>query len=152
MGKFDCRGILRAMSDYIDGDVGNGVCRDIEEHLRTCRKCRFHVDAMNYTIRLFDEWRAEGMPGDAEIRLRERLKEETGCFLAPPGAESTGTAGREKSVRRKASGAGRRKVSGASGSKASAASRRRVSDTSPRKVGRRKARRKKPVSKKTTRK
>jgi hypothetical protein len=140
------------MSDYIEGGLGNGVCRDIEEHLRTCRRCRFHVDALNYTIRLFDEWRAEGMPGDAEIRLREKLREETGCFSAPPGERSTRTAGRGKAVRRKASGAGRRKVSGAPRSKVSGASRRRVSGTSPRKAGGRKGRRKKPISKKTTRK
>ena len=96
MGKFDCRGILRTMSDYIDGELGKSVCADIEMHLTTCRKCRFHMDAVKYTINLFDEWRADDVPADALIRLREKLREETGCFVAPPDEE-----GRRKSSDKK---------------------------------------------------
>jgi hypothetical protein len=84
------------MSDYIDGDLGRSVCADIEMHLTTCRKCRFHVDAVKYTTNLFDEWRADDVPVDALIRLREKLREETGCFASPPSEE-----GRKKAVRKK---------------------------------------------------
>jgi hypothetical protein len=106
LGKFDCRGILRAMSDYINGDLGKSVCADIEMHLTTCRKCRFHVDAVKYTINLFDEWRADDVPADALIRLRDKLREETGCFAAPPAAEArkkpaAGKTARKKAVRKK---------------------------------------------------
>ncbi len=114
MGKFDCRGILRTMSDFINGDLGKSVCADIEMHLTTCRKCRFHVDAVKYTISLFDEWRADDVPADAVIRLRDKLREETGCFAAPPAGESSrkSTAGKaahekpvhKKRVRKKAAG------------------------------------------------
>lgn len=99
MGKFDCRGILRTMSDYINGDLGKSVCADIEMHLTTCRKCRFHVDAVKYTISLFDEWRADDVPADAIIRLRDKLREETGCFAAAPAGESS-----RKSTVREAAG------------------------------------------------
>lgn len=142
MGKFDCRGILRAMSDYIDGGLGNGVCREIEEHLKTCRRCRFHVDAINYTIRLFDEWRGEDMPGDAEIRLRDRLRAETGCYSAPPKGKSPAKAAPRRAVRKKASGARRRSEPGAS--------HKRVSRTARKKAGRKAMRRKRPTLRKTS--
>ena len=101
MGKFDCRGILRTMSDFINGDLGKSVCADIEMHLTTCRKCRFHVDAVKYTINLFDEWRADDVPADALIRLRDKLREETGCFEVPPAGEARKKAVRKKSTARK---------------------------------------------------
>jgi hypothetical protein len=125
LGKFDCKSILRTMSDYINGDLGESVCSDIEMHLTTCRKCRFHVDAVKYTINLFDEWRADDMPADAEIRLRERLREETGCFGAggeggPRGRKASGAASRKKTSAGKKSG--RRSAAGKSASGKSAGS------------------------------
>lgn len=110
MGKFDCKGILRTMSDYLDGDLGKSVCSDIEEHLTTCRKCRFHVDAVKLTIEIYDEWRGEEMPRDAEIRLRDRLRAETDASEDPP-ARQTRTRGASK--RAAAREAGRTKASGA---------------------------------------
>lgn len=114
MGKFDCRGILRTMSAYISGELGKRVCADIEAHLTTCRKCRFHVDAVKFTINLYDDWRADDMPDDAVIRLRDRLRDETGCFGCPPeeGGGKDKTAGkrtapktsRKKAVRKKTAG------------------------------------------------
>jgi hypothetical protein len=87
------------MSDFIDGDLGEGVCKDIEQHLTTCRKCRFHVDAVKFTIKMFDEWRADDMPQDAVIRLRDRLREEAGCFQPSP----AGKTARKKTARSKTS-------------------------------------------------
>jgi hypothetical protein len=89
LGKFTCRGILNATSDYIDRAVSKSVCKDIEEHLSTCRRCRLHIDAVELTIKLFDDWRSEEMPMDAEIRLRERLEAEGACplYSRPSGAD-----------------------------------------------------------------
>ncbi len=104
MGKLDCRGILRVMSDYIDGDLERSVCAEIEEHLTTCRKCRFHVDAIRYTINIYDEWRADDVPPEAVIRLRERLSEETGCLGVLPGGDAVKGTAAEESSRRKPAG------------------------------------------------
>jgi hypothetical protein len=90
------------MSDYINGDLGKSVCSDIEVHLTTCRKCRFHVDAVKYTINMFDEWRADDVPADAVIRLRDKLREETGCFGAPPAGRARKKTAGKKAARKKA--------------------------------------------------
>lgn len=73
MGKYTCSGILESMPDYIDGTLTREVCAEIEDHLKTCDRCRFHVDSVKLTIMLYEGWRPEGIPRDAEIRLRERL-------------------------------------------------------------------------------
>jgi len=115
LGRFDCRGILRTMSDYIDGDLGDAVCRDVEAHLATCRKCRFHVDAVRYTIRLYDDWRTDEMPADAVIRLRARLRDEAGCFEASPPEKSRAKPVRRKSGRKRAAPAKRTRRKGPAG-------------------------------------
>jgi anti-sigma factor RsiW len=100
LGKLDCKDILRTMSDYISGELGESICEDIEAHLTTCKKCRFHVDAVRYTINLFDEWRADDMPRDTELRLRVKLKEETGCFNGGPDGDGGRKRTRKKSRKR----------------------------------------------------
>jgi hypothetical protein len=89
------------MSDYINGDLGDGVCKDIEQHLTTCRKCRFHVDAVKFTIKMFDDWRDDDMPQDAMIRLRDKLREETGCFRASPAGKRRRKTSARKPARKK---------------------------------------------------
>ena len=128
MGKFDCKGILRTMSDYINGDLGESICGDIEMHLTTCRKCRFHVDAVKYTISLFDEWRADDMPADAMIRLRDRLRDDAGCFVTPPAG-----AGRKETAPGKA--AARKTAGKKTAAKKSARKKAGVKKTARRKTG-----------------
>ena len=130
MGKFDCRGILRTMSAYISGELGKRVCADIEAHLTTCRKCRFHVDAVKFTINMYDEWRADDVPADAVIRLREKLREETGCFGASPAAKTGARPARKTAARKEAA----------------------PKKPAPKKVARKKTVRKKAAAKKVVRK
>ena len=141
MAKLDCKSILRTMSEYIDGELGDSVCKDVEDHLTTCRKCRFHVDAVKYTIKMFDEWRADDVPPDAMIRLRHRLTDETGCVFAFPAPKARRKTSPRKPVRRK-SAAARKKAK-----KKTVA---RKKPAGKKKTAARKPTRKKPAGKKKT--
>ena len=39
-----CRELLDALSDYVDGELDESLCADIEEHLKDCNPCRVEVD------------------------------------------------------------------------------------------------------------
>lgn len=67
----NCRGILGHLTDYLHGDAGKEVCKEIEDHLKGCVKCRMHIDSMKLIITLYRHWRDDAIPKDASIRLRE---------------------------------------------------------------------------------
>jgi anti-sigma factor RsiW len=76
----NCRGVLDALSDYLEGDAGSSVCEKIEEHLRGCKRCRMHVDAMKRMITLYKKWRGDPIPEDVQMRLKNVVAKE--CALS----------------------------------------------------------------------
>ena len=40
----NCEGLLGSLSDYIDGELGAELCRQIEKHIAECEDCRIAVD------------------------------------------------------------------------------------------------------------
>jgi len=98
----NCRGVLDALSDYLEGDAGSDVCEQIEEHIRGCKRCRMHVDTMRKMITLYKKWRDEPIPEDVKTRLQAVFAKE--CVLtgidpasAPGagGASGTGPGGKK---------------------------------------------------------
>jgi anti-sigma factor RsiW len=81
----NCRGVLDALSDYLEGEAGATICRKIEEHLRGCERCRMHIDTMKKIVTLCKKWRDDPIPPDVMLRLRSVVARE--CVLsgmAPP--------------------------------------------------------------------
>lgn len=62
------------ITDMLEGDAGESVCRRIKQHLVGCETCRMYVDAHKRVIHLYKRWRDEKLPTAVEIRLRERLR------------------------------------------------------------------------------
>jgi predicted anti-sigma-YlaC factor YlaD len=77
----NCRGVLDVLSDYLEGDVGEAVCEEVEEHLAGCEKCRMHVDAMRRIITLYKKWKDEPIPDDVSQRLQHVFARECGSDL-----------------------------------------------------------------------
>ena len=71
-----CRNLLPHMTDFLEGDAGDKVCRRIERHMIGCEKCRMYVDTHRRVIHIYHTWRDAGIPKGAEIRLKKRLREE----------------------------------------------------------------------------
>ena len=102
-----CRGVLDALSDYIEGDAGRSVCKKIEEHLEGCVKCRIHVDAMKKMVILYKKWRNEPIPEDVRMRLEDVIVRE--CLIKgvdPQGRSRPGSvsAASDRDRRRKTPG------------------------------------------------
>lgn len=70
-----CETLLDSLSDYIDGELGDELCRAIEKHISECQNCRIVVDTTRKTIDLVHvSNRAEsGLPDDVRNRLFKRL-------------------------------------------------------------------------------
>jgi len=73
--KEHCKKNFERISEYLDGELDDAVCREIEQHLRDCPDCRECVGSMRKTIRLCKEGAGEEIPSDARERLRAKLRE-----------------------------------------------------------------------------
>ena len=66
----ECLHLLDALSDYIDGDLGDELCAELESHLTECENCRIVVDTLRKTITLY---RSTSQEAIVPVEVRERL-------------------------------------------------------------------------------
>ena len=70
-----CASLLGSLSDYIDGELGAELCRQIEKHVAECENCRIVVDTTRRTIDLVhaSNYPQTDLPDDVRDRLFKRL-------------------------------------------------------------------------------
>jgi RNA polymerase sigma-70 factor (ECF subfamily) len=68
-----CGKHLERISQYLDGELGEKECMEVERHLAECPDCAACLDSMRKTIRLCKEMGKEKIPPEAAKRLRESL-------------------------------------------------------------------------------
>lgn len=66
----DCRQLLNSLSDYIDGDLPQELCDEIELHMKDCDNCRIVVDTLNKTVSLYQ---SSSEPAFVPKEVRQRL-------------------------------------------------------------------------------
>ena len=66
----DCRQLLNSLSDYIDGDLQQELCDEIELHMKDCDNCRIVVDTLSKTISLYQ---TSSEPAIVPEGVRQRL-------------------------------------------------------------------------------
>lgn len=66
-----CQALLGYLSDYVDGDLSQDLCEEIENHLAECKNCHVVVDTLRKTISLYHTIAAE--PAEVPGVVRERL-------------------------------------------------------------------------------
>lgn len=64
-----CRELKDQLSAFLDGELDEAVCREIERHLNECGNCRVMVDTLKKTIVLYRDAPRESVPPEAEARL-----------------------------------------------------------------------------------
>jgi anti-sigma factor (TIGR02949 family) len=71
----NCEGLLGSLSDYIDGELGAELCRQIEKHIAECDDCRIVVDTTRKTIDLVHASNdpQTDLPDEVRNRLFKRL-------------------------------------------------------------------------------
>ncbi|MCS6845261.1 MAG: zf-HC2 domain-containing protein [Caldilineales bacterium] len=70
-----CRELLGSLSDYVDGDLEEALCREIEAHMAECENCRIVVDTLRKTVLLYHVLPSDPpLPEAVEQRLFKRLE------------------------------------------------------------------------------
>jgi predicted anti-sigma-YlaC factor YlaD len=74
----NCRGLIREISDYLDGELGQEMLTEIEHHLRDCKDCRLIVDTTRKTIEIYYNTQPLPLPNDVRERLHQALSRRLG--------------------------------------------------------------------------
>ena len=69
----ECQALLAELGDYIDGELEQTLCAEIEQHLAHCDDCRVLVDTTQKTITLYRRQTPVELPEGALSRLRRAL-------------------------------------------------------------------------------
>ena len=69
MKSEECRHLLGQLSDYVDGEASQAICKEIEHHLAGCDNCRVVVDALRKTVTLYRTRGPDPVPDDVQDRL-----------------------------------------------------------------------------------
>jgi anti-sigma factor RsiW len=79
--------VRKKLSDYIDQETLDEICREIEAHLAHCDGCRVEVDTVKKTIMLYQKGTAVEVPIRATAKLSAALAREYGRGRQPGRAD-----------------------------------------------------------------
>ena len=73
--KEDCKRFYKRISEYLDDELDDQICNEIEAHLKDCPECRECLDSLKKTIQLCKKAGKETIPSDIHEHLRSSLRE-----------------------------------------------------------------------------
>ena len=73
VNRQECQLLLGQLSDYVDGELEQTMCEEIEHHLADCQNCRVVVDTLSKTVALYQTQGQTPVPGEVEERLYKVL-------------------------------------------------------------------------------
>lgn len=69
----NCKGLIREISDYLDGELAVETLTEIEIHLKRCKDCQLIVDTTRKTIEIYYSTQPLPLPNDVRERLHQAL-------------------------------------------------------------------------------
>lgn len=73
-GNYDCHHYLASLSEYIDGNLQEDLCRELEAHMAECENCRIVVNTLAKTVTLYHRLPEPEMPQAVRERLFRTLQ------------------------------------------------------------------------------
>ena len=70
----NCKGVIREISDYIDGELDLLAKQELERHLEDCEDCKMVVDQTRLTVEIFCDSKPVELPTDVKSRLHDALR------------------------------------------------------------------------------
>jgi len=74
----NCKGVIREISNYIDGELDSTVKQELERHLAHCEDCTMILDQTRKSIEILCDSQPVVLPADIQNRLHEALRARLG--------------------------------------------------------------------------
>jgi len=70
----NCRYLLTSLSEYVDGELSDDLCQELERHMEGCEDCQIVVNTLQKTVYLYHKTAGSpDIPSDVRARLFKRL-------------------------------------------------------------------------------
>jgi RNA polymerase sigma-70 factor (ECF subfamily) len=73
-GAAACPDVLQLYSQHLEGDISADLCADMEQHLRTCTRCRSACDSLKRTLALCVSSPSQEVPRPVQDSVRAALR------------------------------------------------------------------------------
>ena len=70
----NCKGVIREISNYIDGALAPAETQELERHLAHCEDCKMIVDQTKLTVDVFCDSEPVELSPDVKSRLHQALR------------------------------------------------------------------------------
>jgi len=87
LDNVDCNSVLEQLSEYIDSEARQELCKAIAEHMSRCQDCRVFIDTVKKTIVLYQSGSGSEIPMRATEQLRAALAREYAAEGGPARAD-----------------------------------------------------------------
>lgn len=74
----NCKGVIRQLSDFLNGDLDPALAVQLQQHLEHCEDCHLVVDTTRKTIEIYCNTEPMPMPPGVRERLQRALAEKLG--------------------------------------------------------------------------
>lgn len=70
----NCHYLLSSLSEYVDGDLNEALCHEIERHMADCEDCQIVINTLQKTVNLYHRTtELPDIPSGVKDRLFKRL-------------------------------------------------------------------------------
>jgi len=74
----NCKGVIREISNYIDGELDAAVKQELERHLAHCEDCAMILDQTRKSIEILCDAQPVALSADIRERLHRALRAKLG--------------------------------------------------------------------------
>jgi anti-sigma factor RsiW len=74
----NCKGVIREISNYIDGELELTIRQELERHLEHCEDCTMILDQTRKSIEILCDSEPIPLSADLRTRLRSALRDKLG--------------------------------------------------------------------------
>jgi hypothetical protein len=69
-----CLSMFEKLSEYIDNELDEMTCRDIERHVEECVPCKICLETLKRTVKLCNKVDSMPVPESVSLKLKELIQ------------------------------------------------------------------------------
>jgi hypothetical protein len=69
-----CLSMFEKLSEYIDNELDEMTCRDIERHVEECVPCKICLETLKRTVKLCNKVDSTPVPESVSLKLKELIQ------------------------------------------------------------------------------
>jgi putative zinc finger protein len=79
--KLSCKEIFSSLSLYLDKELDDSLCEEIDRHMRKCNPCKAFLNTLSKTIKLCGNFKPEEITKIQKVDLNKALEKELEAFI-----------------------------------------------------------------------